>query len=371
MNSSYLSKFNSVLPEFKVSHESALKWLRLAYGRSLDQRGELDEPKLKSWIEKYSVSESQISERYTEIKDFTLDNFENNFIFNNTNNVELGVDLTNRMKFYDKIVNQRLNQLLEAQDEEPYHFIHTTCTGYLSPSPVQRLCSKKGWHKTEITHAYHMGCYASMPSVRLANALSADGEVKIFNSELCTLHFSTKDFTPEQLIVQSLFADGHILYNCSKKRSDEPSLKILSLTESRIPDSEEDMTWVPGSNNFNMSISRDVPMKLALNIHDGLSHLFEKVGKDRDDLMKNAKFAIHPGGPKILDQVSMLLELKEDQIKESRHILKTRGNMSSATLPHIWKEILENKSLEDGQKVVSLAFGPGLSLFGSVFEICK
>jgi predicted naringenin-chalcone synthase len=52
----------------------------------------------------------------------------------------------------------------------------------------------------------------------------------------------------------------------------------------------------------------------------------------------------------------------------SHKVLRERGNMSSATLPHIWKEILD-LDLKSGTRVVSLAFGPGLTLFGAVFVV--
>lgn len=80
-------------------------------------------------------------------------------------------------------------------------------------------------------------------------------------------------------------------------------------------------------------------------------------------------FAIHPGGPKIIDSVQEVLELSNDQVVESKKVLFERGNMSSATLPHVWSEILNN-NYPVGTKVISYAFGPGLTLFGSVFEVC-
>lgn len=370
MTHSYISDFRILDPKYKVSNKNSKDWLKFAYGRSLDQKTLLDENQLETWINKYTVDENQISDRYTDLEDFTRNSIEGNIIFKQTNSEELGLGLSDRMNFYNKVVNEKAENIFDDLQKAPHHLIHTTCTGYISPSPLQRLCSKKGWHKTEITHAYHMGCYASMPSLRLANALSPSGDVYLYNSELCTLHFSTKDFTPEQLIVQSLFADGHIRYKCTNQAPiHTTSLKVLVLSEARVPDSEDDMTWTPGDSNFNMSISRDVPLKLAMNIHEGLNTLFEKCNLNADEMMKNTIFAIHPGGPKILDQVSMLLELREDQIMESRHILRTRGNMSSATLPHIWNEILQGQLYKPGQKIVSLAFGPGLSLFGSIFEI--
>ncbi len=372
---SYLSHFKSISPQFKVEQDDARSWMRFAYGRSLDQQGLLDPKKLEDWIAKYTVANDQIASRFTELEDFTRNHLEGNLIFKVTDQAELGTGLSERMRFFDTKVNLRAEQYFEAQNQTtpPDHLIHVSCTGYLSPSPLQRVCSKKGWHTTEITHAYHMGCYASMPSIRMADALSKSSQkpVDVFHSELCTLHFSTQDFTPEQLIVQSLFADGYIGYKCSPTYLDQPSFKILAVGESRIADSEEDMTWVPGDKKFNMSISRDVPLKLAMNIHEGLDAIFAKAGVDKDTMMKDAIFAIHPGGPKILEQVSMLLELRDNQIQESKEVLRTKGNMSSATLPHIWQQVLNNDNYTNGQKIISLAFGPGLSLFGAVFEMTK
>ena len=83
----------------------------------------------------------------------------------------------------------------------------------------------------------------------------------------------------------------------------------------------------------------------------------------------NSIFAIHPGGPKIIDAVQEVLELSDQQTAQSKKVLFERGNMSSATLPHVWVEILKDP-VAAGTKVISFAFGPGLTLFGSVFEVC-
>jgi predicted naringenin-chalcone synthase len=52
----------------------------------------------------------------------------------------------------------------------------------------------------------------------------------------------------------------------------------------------------------------------------------------------------------------------------SYRILENMGNMSSATIPHIWKEILEHEP--DKTLVVTLAFGPGLTICGAMMETC-
>ena len=69
-----------------------------------------------------------------------------------------------------------------------------------------------------------------------------------------------------------------------------------------------------------------------------------------------------------IEAVQKTLELSDEQCAQSKKILFECGNMSSATLPHIWAEILADQPPR-GQQVCSLAFGPGLTLFGALFEV--
>jgi len=77
---------------------------------------------------------------------------------------------------------------------------------------------------------------------------------------------------------------------------------------------------------------------------------------------------VHPGGPKIIDRVREVLELDEPQVRASRDVLHDFGNMSSATLPHIWMRLLADPAVPRGTLIPSLAFGPGLTVCGAVFE---
>jgi predicted naringenin-chalcone synthase len=77
-------------------------------------------------------------------------------------------------------------------------------------------------------------------------------------------------------------------------------------------------------------------------------------------------FAIHPGGPKIVDAVQRVLELSDAQVASSRDVLRRFGNMSSATLPHVWMQIASSADIPSASIVVSLAFGPGLTMCGAV-----
>ncbi len=75
---------------------------------------------------------------------------------------------------------------------------------------------------------------------------------------------------------------------------------------------------------------------------------------------------MHPGGPKVIDATQHALELSDDQVAASRRVLHRYGNMSSATLPHIWTTLLEGGEVAAGTHIASLAFGPGLTICGAV-----
>ena len=72
--------------------------------------------------------------------------------------------------------------------------------------------------------------------------------------------------------------------------------------------------------------------------------------------------------PKIIDNIQESLNLETWQISHSSRVLYRFGNMSSATLPHIWEKMLNSDEIPNDSLIVSLAFGPGLTLHASLFK---
>jgi predicted naringenin-chalcone synthase len=296
-----------------------------------------------------------------------------------------GAGTAARMEVFASLVNRIIERAYPAGADEapPDHLMHVTCTGYVSPSGAQALVAERGWaDKTRVSHAYHMGCYAALPAVRqamgLAHVLLADGQptarVDLVHTELCTLHLDPGDHSPEQLVVQSLFADGSIRYTL-RGHADRaaamtaPRLRVLTVDDVMAPGTGESMTWRVGDHGMRMTLSREVPGQVGQAIHGFVDRLAQRVGMTTDDLRAKAIFAVHPGGPKIIEQVADQLHLGAEQVAHSRAVLLARGNMSSATLPHVWSDLLEDRAVPDGQMVVTLAFGPGLTLAGGVLRV--
>lgn len=375
MKNTALLGFEPLLPTFVQNQESTLDWIALLHQESEAKAKNLQEDQknaflknLKSSMQKVGLNEDRIQTRYMFFDDFFKDQSHLRRIYDLNDSI-YGKKLDERMVLFDEITEEIFSTLYLDKDP-PSQLIHTTCTGYSSPSPAQKLVSKKNWGaETTITHAYHMGCYASIPSIRIADSFISAGqpEADIVHTEFCSLHMNPSDHRTAQLVIESLFADGAIYYQA--KPLDQVStdcFHILTIHEELISDSLHGMSWQPSHFGFSMNLSKDVPLLISKYVKPFVLRLFKKASKDFD---QEAIFAIHPGGPKIIDYVAKYLELEEKQYQYSTQILKKHGNMSSATLPHVWDLILKDKALPEGTLVISLAFGPGLTMAGAIFEI--
>jgi predicted naringenin-chalcone synthase len=283
-----------------------------------------------------------------------------------------------RSRIFAEIVDTYFDQEFASEERAPSELVHVTCTGYVAPSGAQRLVAKKNWGaQTHVTHAYHMGCYAAFPAIRIAagqlalpaslRAAAGELRVDIVHTELCTLHLDPSDHSAEQCVVQSLFADGFIRYSLCESKAG-PGLELLALSEQILPDSAASMGWSVGDFGMHMTLTRDVPERIAGALRPFVTRLFAKAGLDLAATLRSAVVAVHPGGPKIIDRVREVLEVSAAQVQASRDVLFECGNMSSATLPHVWHRILLDESVRPGTVVLSLAFGPGLSVCGGLFK---
>jgi predicted naringenin-chalcone synthase len=269
-----------------------------------------------------------------------------------------------RMRVFSAVAESAFQQLFGEQNSGPDALYHVSCTGYESPSAAQKLVSQKGWRETKVTHLYHMGCYGAMIALRQAWSdlkANASQTVEVVHTEACSLHANFEDGSKEQMIVNSLFSDGIVKYKLSNRNRGRRFV-LKQYHEAIVPETDQHMTWRVGDTNMAMTLSREVPRVIAGEIEAFVAKL---------NLRANPIYAIHPGGPSIIDGIGEVLRLSDSQLAHSRDVFYENGNMSSATLPFIWKAILEQPEVLAGTEVVSLAFGPGLTMCGAVFEVAE
>jgi predicted naringenin-chalcone synthase len=376
-----VSDFRSLRPAHAIAQGASLDWIASAHARSeatvARQEGRaFDETAFRDSfarrVARFACGPALIASRGHEIGDVGHTRWDAMDVFRLDDHPE-GVDMLARTRLFGDHARGVVDRLYAEDSAGPGDLVHVTCTGYVSPSAAQRVVADRGWgDTTRVTHAYHMGCYAAFPALRIAGGLAqAEGtRADVVHTEICSLHMNPRLHEPEQLVVQSLFADGFIRYSVSDARAYDgrsPALTLLAQAEEIVPDTSGSMSWICSSWGMQMTLARDVPERLGQRVAAFVERLGARAGLSKDALAK-AVFAVHPGGPKIIDRVRDALALDEAQLETSRRVLRERGNMSSATVPHIWMDIARSPAIEDGRPVVSLAFGPGLTLCGAVLR---
>lgn len=401
MTHCFIGDFRTRRPVHTGGHEASVQWLASAHAKSesvlrasalsaTPSKNESSEifdqdafrHSMERYITRFGSGPQSLASRGFDLDDFLHTEWERMRVYNLDRNPG-GGGMDKRMEVFAEVTDRTLEGFYPEGSEAPGELIHVTCTGYVAPSAAQKVVVKRGWEqRTGVIHAYHMGCYASLPAIRMASAFLASprilggsrntattgtGRVDVVHTEICSLHLDPSQHSPEQLVVQSLFGDGHIRYSLTPE-SRGPGLRFLGVHEELVPGSLGAIGWILGDRGMRIMLSREVPDLIAATLRDFLKRMFAAAGIDAVEALSKGIFAIHPGGPKIIDKVATLLELTPEQVAASRAVLKACGNMSSATLPHIWAGLVEDASIPSGTLITSLAFGPGLTVYGAVLR---
>jgi len=354
----FLTDFFIIRPAFEMPQEHTLKWISQFHARAeaKKQGNCLDEEtfqkSLYSMLLRIGAGPGKIATRGFQHPDFQHMSWDESELFTDADNPCFG----KRTRYYADEVEKIFERFYPKDTPLPDDLIHVSCTGYVSPSGAQKLVSnRKRGHATTVTHAYHMGCYASIPALRMAKGFAASGkqQIDIVHTEICSLHVNPYVHTPEQLVVQTLFADGFIKYTL-RSHASGPCLEVIDLKEVLLEGTLDAMSWEPESWGLKLGLKKEVPRLIARQL--------EALVRAFTDQQSPGLFAIHPGGPKIIDQVAETLKLQPWQVAHSRSVLCSYGNMSSASLPHIWEKILYDDRVPKETSIVSLAFGPGLTV---------
>jgi alkylresorcinol/alkylpyrone synthase len=233
-----------------------------------------------------------------------------------------------------------------------------SCTGYSGPGLDVHLVEDLGLgDRVQRLAVGHMGCYAALPALRTAAALAnASGRRALVTCvELCTLHVQPLK-TREDAVYLALFGDGAAAAVVGGAGTGPAVAGSATVT---IPGSKERMGWQIEDHGFQMWLSPRVP---AL-VERGVGRLVDDLLAPHDLTTADvAHWAVHPGGPEIVDRVQRRLGLTDAQVARSHEILADGGNRSSATVLFILEQLLAGGEVEPGQWIAVLAFGTGLTL---------
>ncbi len=312
---------------------------------------------------------SGITKRHSVIDDFSrAENFE--FFSNETDAPH--PDTAERMLLYEKEAPKlALAAIKDALPEDfDYqsitHLITFSCTGMYAPGLdldlVEQLNLSPNISRTCINF---MGCYASFNAMKTAYAFAnsfPNSKVLMVGVEMCTIHFQRFN-EYDHIIANSIFGDGAAALLI--ENTDTKGIIIDNFYHAIVSEGKTDMAWRIANTGFHMRLSSYVPKILKTNLTKVFDDLFQVLGTSHETI---DYFAIHPGGKKILQAVENALNIPKDKIQSSYHTLKNYGNMSSVTVLFVLKKLLE-EPLKKDQKILTMGFGPGLTVEAALLKI--
>jgi prepilin-type processing-associated H-X9-DG protein len=250
------------------------------------------------------------------------------------------------------------------------HVIAVCCTGMYAPGLDVELVNTLRLPSTvQRTAINFMGCHASFNALKVADALcrsNARAKVLIVCTELCSLHFQRMG-TEDNLLANALFADGSAAVLVEGHTAKLPRLKLEDFHSDLAPEGESDMAWVIGDLGFQMRLSAYVPALIKKGVSPLIKVLLEKTSTELSAIQH---YAIHPGGKRILEVIEEELGIDKRRNYAAYDILKNFGNMSSPTVLFVLNKIFRSlNGGNNGERVLSVAFGPGLTLESMILRV--
>jgi predicted naringenin-chalcone synthase len=206
----------------------------------------------------------------------------------------------------------------------------------------------------------HMGCYAALPGLGTVCDFVASRcrPALLLCLELTSLHLQPPTRDPQQIVAHALFSDAAAAVAVLPSGPGYAVREITAMTDTATADH---MTWDVTDLGFRMGLSPRVPDVLAEHVGPVVTELLDRHGLAVSEI---DGWAVHPGGPKILDVVRDSLGLPEERIAPSRDTLATHGNCSSPTVLLIMNAL--RRRPVPPRTMVMLAFGPGLTLYATL-----
>lgn len=276
------------------------------------------------------------------------------------------------------------------------HLVYVTSSEIRLPGGDLHLARDLGLN-TDVNRVmlYMLGCYGGVTGLRVAKDLAENNpgsRVLLVTSETTIIGYRPPNPSrPYDLVGAALFGDGAaaaILGTQPSVHLETPFFELHWAGQSFLPNTDHTIVGNLTEEGLIFHLGRDLPKLIEDNIEafcDKLVGVAASNGKK--DLQYNDLFwAVHPGGPAILNALEKKLDLPPEKLQCSREVLMDYGNVSSNTIVYVLdymrhKLVNNHKSNHktihvEGNHVdhvkhsdewgLILAFGPGITFEGLV-----
>jgi alpha-pyrone synthase len=254
--------------------------------------------------------------------------------------------------------------------------IFVTSTGFIAPGVDVAVVKQLGLSPSVSRVVVNfMGCAAAMNGLRIAThyvRAHPDLKAMVVCIELSSVNAVFGDDIND-VIISSLFGDGcaAVVIGASQVKHPLPPGKVVIRDSfSRLLDDAEDGI-VLGVNHDGITceLSENLPAYIYSGVDPVITKMLADNGLHKSDV---DLWAIHPGGPKIIEQSVRSLGLPAHAAAPSWEVLARYGNMLSVSLLFVLEMMVAQaespKAISTG---VAFSFAPGVAIEGMLFDIVR
>jgi alkylresorcinol/alkylpyrone synthase len=116
------------------------------------------------------------------------------------------------------------------------------------------------------------------------------------------------------------------------------------------------MGWDIIESGFKVVLSPEVPQLVRARVRSDVDAFLASQGLVRRDVRH---WICHSGGPRVLEAFEEALELPRSALQRTWDSLQEVGNLSSASVLFVLREVLDSREAKPGDLGLLIAMGPG------------
>src|ERR1700730_6988917 len=244
------------------------------------------------------------------------------------------------------------------------HFFFVTGTGIATPSLDARIVNRLGMRSdVRRTPIFGLGCAAGVAAGgRAADVLRGfRGQVAmVVSAELCSLTLQRTDDSVANIIASALFGDGAAAVVLGGARLANSGVgimpRVIATRSVFYPESERMMGWDVVDSGLKIVLSPAIPELVREQLGGDVNTMLAECGLARSAI---SHWIAHTGGNRVLDAIAAALDLPSGALDRSWRLLAATGNLSSASVLFVLRDLLDAHAARPGDYGLMLAMGPG------------
>ncbi|TPV94429.1 MAG: stilbene synthase [Myxococcales bacterium FL481] len=254
----------------------------------------------------------------------------------------------------------------QVAPNEVASLVVATSTGVSTPSLdatlLQRLDLPRSIARVPL---WGLGCAGGAAALARAMLLvrGTGRPALVVAAEFCSLTFVAEDKSPANMVATAIFGDG-VAAAVLVPSARAPGIELLGSLARVFDDSQDMMGWDVVPEGFKVRFAPSIPRFVRRETAGFFSATCRAVGVEPNDVVH---YALHPGGPKVLEAYTDAMALREEQIADAWAVLADHGNMSGPTVLFVLDKLLRRPP-PPGQVGLLAALGPGFAAEATVFR---